>query len=662
MIVSGSNDGFICLWEQKQLSELNESPEVVKTYTFYPTLETLSPELSVGENFTLTLNLKATPQPGIEPLRIPVNTLEITIYIEASGFYLQGEHTRTLAVQKGKLMERSLNLQMTPLISGDYNIYISVYPGGKLPNLNPVKLKKEIHINKLRVLPNMRELLDRRAIPDPQPQIIIHATLEDVSGEQTTRQQKVGLYLTCAALKLDREFVEYLQFNANELERLRQFIIQQLVVANGSPADNLATLRAIGEMLFDKLIPPESRFREYFWQLIFLANTSSTPLSLLIVSEPKAILPWELVCVSYPLERGEICYEFLGEKFILGHWVGSQGLKLENEAPLGELSLTHYNQLPEEHLWRWQEVLSRETRFSQNSGLLELIRSGSRCYGLHVLRYTDTQQTGQITSYKPNQEALSGKTLTQAEELLYNQQLDFTLRRPVVGLSLVDGQPQGTGISMSKSDNQLEKDWIMPLLYAGASALVGTRWTVLPEADQLFFSTFYHQINLGTELGWAVWRAREEVRVVFPHRCDWLAYTYFGHPKCEPYLIRESQGFTFFEAINPPPNDCFEAGKSYQFRASYRTEAPVWYKGRLHAAPNFIMKENITVTVLSTRGIPPETHQLEPVENGDSYQCIITLTMPKKVTKKLPVLVNFQKGDEELRNLMLNFKVIAGGE
>ena len=156
-------------------------------------------------------------------------------------------------------------------------------------------------------------------------------------------------------------------------------------------------------------------------------------------------------------------------------------------------------------------------------------------------------------------------------------------------------------------------------MHAGASALVGSRWSVLPESDRLFYRTFYNLIRTGTELGWAVWQARKEVKHGFPHSSDWLAYTYFGHPQCQPYLVRPSQGFTFFEAINPPENDCFEAGKSYQFRASYRIQAPVWYNGRLSIQQISSKTEDLSVMTVGLSGeIPLKTDPLQPVISKES--------------------------------------------
>ncbi len=292
------------------------------------------------------------------------------------------------------------------------------------------------------------------------------------------------------------------------------------------------------------------------------------------------------------------------------------------------------------------------------AGHLALTQPGSPYYGLHVLRYTDADQAGRIT-YGGEKVPGAGSPQNEAEAMLYNQRLDFTLRRPVLCLSLIDGQPAGLGLRLSQRDTHLEAGWLLPFMHAGATALVGPRWPVLSEVDQVFFQVFYQSIRTGSPLGWALGVARAQIKQTFPHRADWLAYTYFGHPWCQPYLVRPAQGFTLFEVLDHPVDAPFEAGRSYRFRASYRTEAPLWFDGRLRIPQALPQEEDVSVMVAPLTGIEPKIYPLKPVPAGNDYQCIVTLTMPQEETT-LPVLVQFQRGDEELRRLVLKLGVMEG--
>jgi hypothetical protein len=111
-----------------------------------------------------------------------------------------------------------------------------------------------------------------------------------------------------------------------------------------------------------------------------------------------------------------------------------------------------------------------------------------------------------------------------------------------------------------------------------------------------------------------------------------------------------------FESLDALEDDRFQAGGTYQFRASYRREAPVWHEGRLQTQQLPLDGEDVSVMVIPISGEMPQTYRLETVTPGSDYQCIVTLTMPNEGTT-LPVLVRFLKGDEELHALMLNLEV-----
>ena len=75
---------------------------------------------------------------------------------------------------------------------------------------------------------------------------------------------------------------------------------------------------------------------------------------------------------------------------------------------------------------------------------------------------------------------------------------------------------------------------MLPLLKAEASALIGARWPTTSEIDQFFYRFFYGAVRQGRRLGEATLAARQAARAAYPGSADWLAYTYFGHPACEP--------------------------------------------------------------------------------------------------------------------------------
>jgi tetratricopeptide (TPR) repeat protein/O-acetyl-ADP-ribose deacetylase (regulator of RNase III) len=631
---------------------IETQPEVI-AHPWYLGLDGALPaELAVGQPFNLTFSLRDHEQPGSILIPVPESALELTFYIEAPSFHLEGPHKRILRTVDGELQEFDLNVHLVPLISGEQTVRLLAYPGGRIAGLKPVPFTIPVRVVPPLALPNIPELIDRRMIPDPQPDVMLYVALEEMHQEQQVR-----MHITCPALSLDREPLNPLSLTEQDLEGIRRSATQAAVEANNAaPPDVLASLNAFGAALFNQLMPPGHPMRDIYWRITRLADPSW---SWLIVSDERAVLPWEMVC-AYALtpDTGELWYDdFLGHKFVLGHWVGRQGLLLAAEAPLGRIDLAHYQQHPQE-LPRWMASLggAEEVGIEDRAGHLALMQSDSPYYGLHIVRYNDRRQPGRITAAsdgRPDVREIKGE----ATAMLYDQRLDFTLRRPVVGLSFLESEIEDVGMGLAERDTRLEWGWMLPFMHAGASALVGPRWHVSPEADQLFFHTFYRVIRSGETLGCAVQQARELVRLTFPHRADWLAYAHYGSPECEPYLVRPSRGFVLIEAIDQPEDAPFLKGKTYRFRASYRAEAPVWYDGRLHIQTEPLEGEDVSVLIAPVMsGVEPQTHRLKPVLPGSDYQYTVEIRMPDKETT-LPILIRFQKGKKELRSLMLNLDV-----
>jgi hypothetical protein len=613
--------------------------------------------LYVGENLPITLSLNPTKNGKSIPLRIPETTLELTVYIEAPGFHLEGDRTYTLNVVQGRPKERTLSFNLIPLNSGDQTLHVQVYPGRSIPGITPAEITHTIPVAAPVILPNIPDLIDRRAIPGPQPDIMLYVSLEEKpTGEE------LRIYLTCPALALDRQPLDPLPLNGEDLAGLRQSAIQSAQEANDCASEEVLTsLRAFGMALFDQLMPPRHPLREFYKKI--LSGKSERLRSWLIVSDPRAVLPWEMIFPYFKISRDDIWYDdFLANKFAIAHWIGRQGFKLVNEVPLGPLNLTHYHQHPEE-LCQWLVALGGETQVAieEKAGHVALTQPSSPYYGLHILRYAEGSRAGAITygdmGLPTTGEAVVGNS---PEEVLPDRRLDFHLKRPSVALSFVQGNSTPVNMGLAHCDNELEAGWILPFAHAGATALVGSRFCVSSESDRLFFRTFYQLMRGGTTLGEAVWNARQQVRLAFPHRSDWLAYNYFGHPHCEPYLVKTARGFTLFESLDAPEDDRFQAGGTYQFRASYRREAPVWHEGRIRTQQLPLDGEDVSVKILSMTGeIPSQSHPLLPLAPGSDYQCMLNLTMPDEETT-LTLLVRFQKGKEEMHTLILNLDVVAG--
>ena len=613
-------------------------------------------EIRVGERVTFTISLDPVLNPveTKNSLRIPANSLELTGWINAPGCQLPLEIPFTIKTIDGRPETDKFTFELKPLLSGSRNVEVELYPGGRVSNLGPAVVTRSFSVASPVVLPGIKELIDRRQIPNPQPDVMLYVALQETPTHLQTQ-----IYLTCAALGLDREPLEpALSLNENDIAELRRFAVESAARASGlSPADALAVMRSVGGELFDRLI--NGKFEEYFHEINELAAVTNRSWSWLIISDENAVLPWELVCY-YGSDEETIRYDdFLGDKFQIAHWVGQRGLRLMNGVPMGDIDFIHYNQRSQA-ITGWTNVLGPDlVKVESDAAQLSLLKENSYCFGLHLLRYAQEDETKQIIGVREEEDE---DKRVDGEAITSDQKLDLTLRRPTVGLSFVS-ELSASALGTAGCDTHLESSWLLPFMQAGASALFGPRWPVSVEVDQLFVKEFYDAMRQGETLGAAFFKARTRLRTAFPQRTDWLAYTYFGHPHAEPYQVQPAQGFTLFEAVDSPKDELFVGGGTYLFRASYRTEAPAWYDGRLQIQHGSIAGQDLSVIVIPMTGEQPKYCTLKPVAEGNELQGMIALKMPelqKNTTASLPVMIRFQKATEELRTIVLNLHVKGG--
>jgi WD40 repeat protein len=652
-LASASDDGTIRLWDVSAVTPETPPPPLT-THAWHLTLDAPPARLAVGETLTLALRIGPSPQPGSAPLRVPVTALELTAFAEAPGFHLEGSDTRTVAVVHGRPAETEVTFRLTPLASGRREVRILACPGRRVEGVEPAELRHPVEVVAPAAGVRVRELIDRRAVPDPPPDVLLYA-----AREETRDGERLAYHVSCPALGLHGERLEPpLPLTSRDAAGLRRAaVLAACDAAGASPPDARDALRAFGGFLFDRLVPPGHPLRKLYWEVYPRAGVSDRPWSWLVLSDAEVLLPWEMVCpyLVRP-DTGEVWHDaFLAEKFVLAHGVGRRGLSLPAEAPLARLDLAHYGQRPDE-LPRWRAALGGEALVEVEAGDGQLaLASPGPCYGLQVLRYVEERRPGSIAAARDEPAA---RDRGEAERMVRGRRVDFKLKRPVIALSFVEARPPARAGGADESDTRLEAGWVLSFLHAGASAVVGPRWPVRREAEEVFARSFHEAARAGAALGWAVWQARARVRALFPDGPDWLAPAYFGHPGCQPYEVEPARGFTFFEAINHPADAPFVAGRPYRFRASYRLEAPVWYEGRLRSpAASALQAGDVSVLVAPlSGGGAPQTHRLTPAEEGGDCQCEVTLTMPAE-EGTWPVMVRFRKGAEELQTLFLELEV-----
>jgi len=609
----------------------------------------------VGSTVSLGVFFSRDEQPNATPLDIPFSAFELTVYVDSTAaFHLDGSSQQTVVLDDGNIAAPSLPLRLLALTSGTHTIRVTANARGARTAANEAVVTCTVAVEPPILLPDIPELIDRRTIPSPQPDVVLY-----VATEPTARTERLRVHLTCAALGLDRRRIEpVLPLDADDAAAIRVAAASAAGDLDGSaPRDARDALLAFGGMLYDVLVPPGHEIRSVFARLLALPARSDRPLSWLVVSDEAAVLPWELVCPhGFTSDAAHWYDEPLASRFAVAHWISRRGFEMPNDAPVGPLGLVHYGQHADAHV-RWRDAIGADLASEADRHLgLDVLRRGSPYFGVHLLRFTDATEAGRIAEV--------GATSAQSapDPLAGERRLDFTLRRPIVSLSLVDATLD-RGMPSVRRYTNIEPAWVVPFLLARSSAVVGPRWTTAPSSDRIFYRAFYDAVRADRSLGLAVWEAREALHAAHPDRADWLAYSYFGHPSCEPYPVEDAEGFTLFEPMGLAADEPFIAGRDYVFRASFRGELPAWYNGRRHMRTARLRGEDVHVLVAPLDGGNPMTFELVGVsgtdaDSDDDYYRPVVLSMPNEAgTYKW--FVQFTRGDRELRSSVITLEVVA---
>jgi MoxR-like ATPase/CHAT domain-containing protein/predicted RNA-binding protein with PUA-like domain len=289
--------------------------------------------------------------------------------------------------------------------------------------------------------------------------------------------------------------------------------------------DALRRIDRLGLRLGEALLTPA--LREAFRRLHDQARDDSHPRTLLVTSD-EPYIPWELL-------KPDPEQETLGVQYRLGRWLAGRALP-------GFLAISH--------------AAMAATRVERTNG------------NDAVLRYFAT--LGERLTLPSNQPLDTGRDLLGALETDPVQLLHLEGQ-----VEIVSGNPERSGFVLADGALALGRlagaaaaaverqrpliflnvssaggrgwtaadlaEWTR-LLRAGASALIGPLWDIDPEQAGHFAITFYDQLWDGQPLGEALFRARSDVRRVWPNAAAWLGFAVWGDPNLRVQLA--DQGST----------------------------------------------------------------------------------------------------------------------
>src|SRR5262249_31562656 len=106
-----------------------------------------APAPFVGERIALTLTLHDAQGAASVPLSIPPSALELTLFVEAPGFVLDGEHVRTVAVVAGRPTEAAVAFGLRAAFSGEHKVMLLVQPGASAES-SATKLSLDLSVRR----------------------------------------------------------------------------------------------------------------------------------------------------------------------------------------------------------------------------------------------------------------------------------------------------------------------------------------------------------------------------------------------------------------------------------------------------------------------------------------------------------------------------------
>ena len=300
--------------------------------------------------------------------------------------------------------------------------------------------------------------------------------------------------------------------------------IEQRWLSSQADTDNFtAELRALGGTLFDQLIPPV--MQDSLWRY----RRELT--SILVLSE-EPFIPWELVHLHEPGQPlpGDEQY-FLGQLGLV-RWLHAAGWPpqtLRLRPGKGRYIIPHYLHPDYQLLEAEQEEpflrdhLKAKKVMPTAQAVRKLLQEPKELDFLHFAGHGEAQlgnianaqllMEGRVENGNYLPEYLSASTVEQYASLRPS--------RPLVVLNACQAGRAGyqlTGIG----------GFARAFLLRGASAFVGTLWSVGDQPARTFTETFYQRLREGDTLAQATTVARQAAQRAGD--ATWLAYAVYGHP------------------------------------------------------------------------------------------------------------------------------------
>ena len=269
----------------------------------------------------------------------------------------------------------------------------------------------------------------------------------------------------------------------------------------------------IGLSLYDELVPKD--LKELYWKI-------RDDIKSIQIFSKEPWIPWEIIKPWRRLDNGAPEEdEFLCEQFIFSRWlIGTKKEKKEKimKAKVVVPADSKLKNVIVERDWIVQFLENRETDVSVDSSYEE-VRDTLKTEGYDLIHFSGHGKHVKGMPLYSVIELEGGSEIR--PDSISGLATRFGVSHPIVFLNSCQSGAQGFSLTGVQS-------WVRKFLDSGASAFLGTLWSVSDETALRFTQELYAELSNGITIGEAVRTARKKCKKFGDP--SWLAYEFYGQP------------------------------------------------------------------------------------------------------------------------------------
>jgi CHAT domain len=268
-----------------------------------------------------------------------------------------------------------------------------------------------------------------------------------------------------------------------------------------------------GLNLYEELIP--DKLKDLYWRI-------RDDIKSIRVYSKEPWIPWEIIKPWRKLDNGERQEdEFLCERFICSRWLIGTTKETKEKIRKAKVIVPADSKLESvlaERDWLTRFLCSRKIDVSVDSSYEE-VKHTLKTEGYDLIHFSSHGKHDDGMPLYSVIELEEGRKIR--PESIVGMATKFGASHPIVFLNTCQSGAQGFSLTGVQS-------WVRKFLDSGASAFIGTLWSVSDETALKFTQELYTELSKGVTIGEAVRTARKNCKKFGDP--SWLAYEFYGQP------------------------------------------------------------------------------------------------------------------------------------